>query len=396
MMATFSRLWNYERPKHFFVVDVGSNTTIRSLRFSKQHDTYTAISKSSFDLPNREDELDLIRPISEYLRRLLFRYVKEIGRVPQTTLIGLGSHFTFNEITTARRTRPRPSEPLRRDEFYELLRDFVEQARSPRGKGTSYVPAEVLPFRVTLDGYHIPAISRSTRGSVLEVTLLATYALAAYWEELIKLRSMLGGLNIHFIPNQAAIARAVVHVLKVRDALAVKIGAKITEVSLIGDGVLLSTGHFGRGGDQFTAAIHERLRIPWADAERMKQQFGTTLLPAGTGEVVRETLTTATGEWLTELSSYLKRDERFLLPERIYLLGGGARLGMVTEALAGQQWFGDLTFLETLIVERLDGEGIARSIFSNSNPPLEGPEDVALAALASYARDAAVAEMPRL
>lgn len=381
MTPLFSRILGKPRTKHCIAVDIGSNTAIRSLRFECDDSACIAAQKQYFELPQREQEADLIPPAIEYLRRLFFQYLKVIGRVPDEILMGLGNHFTFNEIVTERRARERPGEAIRPEELQEMLNDFMEAHREKVIGAKRFALAHLMPFRITADGYQLNALSRHSRGRIIEIALLATYAWSEYWEALVGLRSLLGGLQLTFISNQAAIAAALISVLNVRDALIVKIGAKITEVSLLGEGAMLWTGQFESGGDNFTTAVAERLKMDRRDAERLKRQWGQVSLPASSARRVQEALLAAGEQWLGKLVEFLKCDECSLLPERLYLLGGGARLEAVREALTSQPWYQDLTLLERLKVTRLDAEEFSGTLFRHTSPPLSGPEETALAAV---------------
>lgn len=383
MPTLLTRLFAGQRTRHFIVMDIGSNSAIRSLRLSENNNECTALKKQYFELPARERDADLIPHINEYLRRLIFQYLREVGRVPDAALIGLGSHFTFNEVISTRRLRKRPHEAIRARELQDILQDFLEEHREKRIGDSAYTLVHVLPFRISIDGYPIDTISQHTSGTTIEMSLFTTYALSSYWQSLWQLTSLWGGLELKFISNQAAIAAAVISLLTVSDALLIKIGAKITEVSLVGSSAILFTGQFDYGGNDFTQAIAKRLDVPFRDAEAIKRQWDATLLPPKTQEAALQAIATAVDSWLEKLVNLCGSDDRFLLPERVYLLGGGARLRTIAEVMNSRPWYSDLTFLERLDTRVLNAEALAPSVFRNSTPLLSGPEEVALVALAA-------------
>ena len=383
-MAVFPS-WLFGRPKtrHYLAIDIGSNTAIRCLRFDVRDQERTAIRKVSFELPERVRETDLIPLIGEHLRRILFQFVRQMERIPKRVLVGLGNHFTFNEMAVARQNRARANEPIRPPELEGILAEFVGSHRDRTAGGGRYTLVHLMPFRIAVDGYPVDTVTESTRGKLIEVTLFATYALEGYWSMLEGLRRTLGGIDVRFISNQTAVAAAVTSLLGIHDALLVKIGAKITEVSLMNGGAILSTGQFDSGGNVVTAAIAGRMQIDARSAERIKRQWDHTVLPDAARSVAADAVRGAVAQWLGELVSFLKRDERFLLPERVLIFGGGARLTLLHRALGGERWFDELTFLEKVDIQRLDAEAIAGRIFRNNDLLLRGPEDVALAALAA-------------
>lgn len=384
MSGFWSRLLSGKRAsRHLVAIDIGSNTAIRSLALMDAGGERTLLSKRTLELPVRERETDLIPLISEHLRRILFRAIRELGQMPDAVLLGLGNHFTFNEIATVRRERERPAERIRSEELSSLFDGFLKEHHTRTIGDDTYRLAHLMPFGLTVDGYGIERLGQETRGRTIEATLLATYALTPYLDALERLKSILGGLSLAFIANQAAIAKALTTRLHIKDALIVKIGAKITEVSLITDGILAATGQFPVGGNAFTEAISRRLGIPKREAERMKRGLSSTLLPGRAAAALREALGEALSQWKGELVKHLASEERFLVPERMYLLGGGAKLDLILEILTASRWYGELTFLERIDIQRLEAETIAAPIFRNTAPSLSGPEEVGLAALAS-------------
>lgn len=368
--------------RHLIAIDIGSNTAIRSLRFEETGSDAVVAQKLHFELPFREEERALIPLMNEQLRKILTQYLREIGHVPDGILIGLGNHFTLNEIAVVRRERPKPLMPLHERELRGLLAEFLKTYQSKTVGAHRYMLAHLMPFRITVDGYPVDTITRETRGRVVEIALLATYADEAFWNILYDLRRMLGGLELHFISDQAAIASSLVAVLGVHDALIIKIGARISEVSLLGDNAIRFTGQFESGGDGITQAIVKRLHVKRSDAERLKRQWGTTLLPTAAHAALGDALRAAVANWIEKLTELLKSEEKFAIPERVYLLGGGARLTLLQDAMNALPWFNELTFLESLDIRSLRAEDIASVVFRNTTPSLSGPEEVALAALA--------------
>lgn len=381
-MVKFSLFHRRGRPQYFIAVDIGSNTAIRSLLFRICAHNATALKRREFELPVRGEEQELIPPTFEYLRNVFLEHIRELGQTPSSILVGLGNHFTFNEMTTVVHRRDHPLSPLQVNEFPAILRTFVDEHRAKTIDRRPYLLAHVMPFQISVDGYALESLAPDTRGQIIEITLFATYAEERFWLTISELRSVHGGLDIRFISNQAAIASALVSVLGIHDALTIKIGAKITEVSLLADDAIRFTGQFDKGGDDVTRTIAERLNIPRRDAERMKRQW-ETMLPVKTARTTLEDAVRApVAGWVETLVELLKSEERFVLPERVMLLGGGARLGAIREVLMSASWFDQLTFLERLDIELLRAETLAAGLFGNSELPLSGPEDVALASLA--------------
>lgn len=380
MAGPFSRLFGRGRPRHLLAIDAGSSSAVRSFLFGGSADGWFGIEKRILLLPAREDDAALIPHIIEHLRRLLTRSVRRAGCVPSAALVGLGNHFTFNEAVVCRRTRARPEDAISERELGGILSSFLAEASGRTTGGKHYFLASVAPLRVTVDGYPVDMLSRATRGREIEINLMATYALAAFWESLLELRALWSGLTLTSISNQAAVAGALISKLSVPEALVVKIGARITEVMLVGDGIIRSSAQFPLGGDAVTQAIAERMGIAGGDAERIKRQLGRMTLPAMAAHAAAQAVQDAVRAWLHAFREAVEPWPH-AVPERAYLIGGGARLRAIQDTLASQPWYAEMTGAPRTDIRILDAAEIAGPLFRNSSPILAGPEEAALAAI---------------
>ena len=382
MLPFLERLIGKPKVRHFVALDVGSNTAIRSLLFDADPVECVAIEKRQIELPARERESDLIPMIGGELHRILSGYIRRIGRVPDATLIGLGNHFTFNETAVASKNRSDPDAPIRAGELSAVFSSFRQEHRERIVSGARYRLVHLMPFRIRVDGYPLEALSSRSRGRRIEIPLFATYAKLDYCSSLSSLRAVLGGVRSAFISNQAALAATLMTYFALDEALIIKIGAKITELSLIGQGAILITGQFDRGGDDVTRAIARALGVDQKSAERIKCQWGHTRLPERAHDAVSAAVAGEAERWLEAFSHFLRQHRRPLLPSQVFLVGGGARLAAIRRLLGTRPWHRGLTIHEALHVQVLDAARISRRIFRNTQPPLGGTEEVALAAIA--------------
>ena len=382
MMSLFQHLFGRNRSEQYFIaIDVGSHAAVRSILFSENAHDRISLQKQHFELPRRDAHADIAPLVGEYLGRILFQYVKSIRAVPVQIVVGLGSSFAASDVRTVRRERPKPESAVEPKELRGILDGFMQTEAEQTINGEKHALAHLMPFQVTLDGYPIHAVSAETSGRVLEMQIFVTYVPSALWARLAGLRTLFGGIPIRFISNQAAIAAAMITLMNVSDAALVKIGARVTEVTLLAGGGVPLTGGFARGGDDITRAIAERLKSSDADAERIKRQLGTTELRADTLANVTGVVAGAVEQWLTDLVQFFKDNQRTILPDRVYLYGGGASLALLRQAITAKAWYHDLTFRERLTSALLVAEDIPGLKFRNAVSPVRGPEEVALAAL---------------
>ncbi|MHC4599544.1 MAG: type IV pilus assembly protein PilM [Planctomycetota bacterium] len=146
--------------------------------------------------------------------------------------------------------------------------------------------------------------------------------------------------------------------------LVVDVGARNTEMVIQRDGVLLFARNVSSGGNLFTAAVSEALRVPLPEAEKIKCKHGavtkTAILKATNidTEAVYESLSGVASQFTALIRSsvqFCKSQTKLknLTLDRILLSGGGSRLRGMKDHLASAfripvevlQPFGDLTVM---------------------------------------------------
>jgi cell division protein FtsA len=131
-------------------------------------------------------------------------------------------------------------------------------------------------------------------------------------------------------------------------AVFIDVGGGTTDVALVRHGGIAGTKMLALGGRAFTKGLVERFDLTFARAETLKVALaeGGDLPEAATSRDELEAALTADAEvWLggVELMIADLADGE-LLPARIYLCGGGARLRQIRSALAGDAWWRRLPF----------------------------------------------------
>lgn len=378
-MITFGSIFSRKKKSNFYIVlDVGTYS-IRSLSIEQGAAGTIGLKKIVSALSPKEGG-GLAPKIGTRLREILFRYIKGLGRIPDEVLLGLASKFTFNTLEVAKRVRTDKKRSVSKAEIEELLNQFVEDRKDFTKDSEKFVLAHAEPVHLVVDGYDVdPNQPRAIYGSTMELHLALNYVRNDFWKELEELKRILGGIAMDIRPSHMAVASFLTRKNPGADFLLIKIGGKITEVSGIKEGMLAWTETFAVGGEDITKSLAESLNITSARAEDIKKQYETLILPESVANSAKKIINRNVEDWLARLHGVL-REKQFLLPDKIYLYGGGARLPRIKRALEEKAWAKDLAYQEAVVVKPIAAEDFTKNIFANQ--PLRGPEDVDLASLA--------------
>ncbi len=117
----------------------------------------------------------------------------------------------------------------------------------------------------------------------------------------------------------------------------VDVGARVTNIVVHQGGVPRFVRILLMGGEDVTDAVAERMGVPQAEAEAMKQQYGdedpgSDFAAQAVARVIESTVAAFTDEVRGSLDYYLASSGSGQI-ETLYLTGGGARLGRLAERL---------------------------------------------------------------
>jgi cell division protein FtsA len=175
-------------------------------------------------------------------------------------------------------------------------------------------------------------------------------------------------------------------------ALFIDVGGGTTDVALVRQGGVEGTRMFALGGRAFTKSLADRLELPFQRAEELKVDFAKGVEVERlelVGQVVGEDVAVWTAGVELVLEEFGKEG---LLPGRIYLCGGGARLPQIGQALSRPEFARGLPFARPPQVEAIAPGQVAR--IADATQLLVDEQDVPPLGLAHQALEMTAAEAP--
>jgi cell division protein FtsA len=175
-------------------------------------------------------------------------------------------------------------------------------------------------------------------------------------------------------------------------ALFIDVGGGTTDVALVRQGGIEGTRMFALGGRAFTKSLADRLELPFARAEEIKVDFAKGVKVDRHREV-EEIVAEDISVWAAGVELILEEfGKSGMLPGRIYLCGGGARLPQITAALREPEFARHLPFARPPQVEAITVNEVAQ--LSDMTGLLIDEQDIPPMALAHQAVEMAAPEAP--
>ncbi len=390
----FWGLFSQKKPSLHAVIDVGSHAIKAVLFETRSSDRDRGGINAIRVLEKKVIRLSLqsgvLRGILE-VRKLLWDTVKHTERIPVKISVGLGSRvgklffatWTARPVGRGSPSAARPARPflgisrLDRKTVNSYFENLVEQHRH---SGDTFI---VHPVRILVNRYPVTTDSDIFTGDLKELqfrVLLLVFS-AEVGRVLADIKRSLGGMPVEFVPLAAALEEAFSHDMGKRDMILADIGGEETELILMREGSISAYTSFSYGAQNFVRGVARNASLPFHEAEDLIRQRRDPEIAGDRG--ISGVLEELAGQWRDHLAGAL--DAFYTagpLPPDMYLLGGGANIPEIKEALSASDLLGKFSHLSSPRVRVIQAEKAYEG--NTFGGALSGPEDVGLSSLLWY------------
>lgn len=316
-------------------------------------------------------------------------------------IIGIAGELVKGNTTSTTLTRKHPNHPISQGELRDIIaeaqRQVLEKSRKELAWETGYSEIDVqlvnsAVVHVKVDGYAVTN-PIGFKGRSVEVNIYTAYAPSVHVSAL---ESIADGLNLDLL-TIATEPYAVARCFGSEESgdissIFIDVGGGTTDIAVVRSGGLEGTKMFALGGRTFTKRIASELKLPFREAEQQKLAYSNDTLKKSEREKISQIITNDTSVWLSGIELALEEfttSERFqdnpLLPNRVYLCGGGSLLPDLKDALESKEWWKNLPFSKAPEVQYIKPEQVSNIIDKTGS--LQGAQDVTPMALANIALD---------
>ena len=301
-------------------------------------------------------------------------------------VIGIAGELVKGFTTSHNQERRRPDKPISAQELQSLIdavqRDALREAERTITweSGLPNVDIQLVHAAVTgasIDGY---AVTNPVgfQGRHVRISIFNAFAPLVHLGALQSVASQLDLDLLAIVAEPYAVARCLQDdQIGQSGALFIDVGGGTTDVALVRGGGIEGTRMFALGGRAFTKSLADRLELPFARAEELKVDYARGLA-VERGDEVERIVAEDVAVWAAGVELVLEEFAKAgMLPGRIYLCGGGARLPQVKAALRSPSFGRHLPFarppqVESIGPERIDGVHDATKLLVDEQdvPPL--------------------------
>jgi cell division protein FtsA len=316
-------------------------------------------------------------------------------------IIGIAGELVKGFTTSVSQERRKPDQPMSARELDALIESVEREALREAERtvtwetGLPNVDVRLVHAAVsgaTIDGY---AVTNPVgfHGRHVRINVFNAFAPLIHLGALQSVASMLDLELVAIVAEPYAVARCMDdEQVQQAGALFIDVGGGTTDVALVRQGGIEGTRMFALGGRAFTKSLADRLELPFARAEEVKVDFAKGVDIEHKADV-RQIVAEDVAVWQAGIELVLEEFAKSgMLPGRIYLCGGGARLPQICAALRESEFARQLPFVRPPQVESISVAEVAK--LRDETGLLVDEQDIPPMALAHQAIEMSEPEAP--
>lgn len=397
-MGVFSKILGVGKssPDYYLSLDIGTEV-VKALVFKVDQERGTGIIKGVGRAKQSLKDMHSgavsdISGVIENCRRAINDAVKMAGiKKVEKAIVGIAGELVKGTTTTVHYERIKPEVRIDFPELKNIIQKVewkaFDRIRQQLAWETGHNEIEVKLINaaivdVRIDGYKITN-PLGFQGKDVSISVFNAYAPMVHLGALQKIADelKLELLSIAAEPYSVAKSMGVDDVVDF-SAIFIDIGGGTTDIALVRNGGLEGTKMFALGGRAFTKRLATELGVGFEEAEAFKIRYSEGKLRSDVSEKIDKMFADDCNVWLSGVELSLSEfSDNDMLPNRIFLCGGGSGLPGIKRALLTKQWTKNLPFAKEVEVGFLQPKDVV-NIFDETRE-LRDPQDITPMGLAN-------------
>ena len=322
---------------------------------------------------------------------------KMAGVAASQLVLGIAGELVKGDTTTLSYSREHPETKIDLSELKNIVHKLqwkcFDEVRSRISQETGYNEIDIKLVNAAVVGMNIDGYKISNplgfQGKEVEISIFNSFAPLVHYGALQTIATELDLDLLAITVEPYAVARS----LTFEDggdftAIFIDIGGGTTDIAVVKNGGVVGTKMFTIGGRVFTKRLAQILNLSFKEAEKIKLAYSNDELDKNSYKIVREAMKMDADVWVSgvelSLNDFLDVE---ILPNKIFLCGGGSQLPEIKEILETQEWYTNLNFVGTPKVRFLFPKDI--SSLEDSTGKLKDLSDITPMALANISLELA-------
>ncbi|MFH1088567.1 MAG: cell division FtsA domain-containing protein [Patescibacteria group bacterium] len=281
--------------------------------------------------------------------------IQQAGLQPKKIGISLSGDLVKSLVTTVHYHRTRPEAPIDANELkniiyksqwkaFEQIRGLVAKEQEESQLGIKLINTTIIDIRI--DGYKVNH-PLGFQGGVITLSIFNAFAPLVH---LGALQALADDLNLN-LTSIAAGPYALTKSLLVDNpefsAIFIDIGGGMTDIAVVNEGGIFGMQNFALGSTAYTKNLANALKVSPERAEQIKLDYSNGLLDKRSEAKIKAILKDTAALWVRGVAESLDEFSHLdVLPNKIFLSGGGAVLPEVKNILLTKAWAEHLPFVK--------------------------------------------------
>jgi cell division protein FtsA len=367
----FWDFWKKEKVDYFLALDIGTEF-VKCLVVKVAGNKAKVISYGRQRQGLGEMAGGVVTDISGVIRNCGYAIARAVRNAkippPNLAIIGIAGERVKGLTHTIHLSRRHPKLRITKKELFDLVKKvqwhIYDEVRKQLAQETGCPEVEVRLVNsalvdIVVDGQRLQN-PIGFQGKEISVSLFNSFAPLVCVGALQTIADELGLSLISIATEPYAVARS----YALDDptdfsGIFIDIGGGTTDVALMRNGGVVGTKMFALGGRAFSKRISRMFDLPFAGAEELKIAHSKGELGKFKEKKIHEAMLEDAKIWLSALTLTLAEfPGSEILPNRIYLCGGGSALPEIYEVLSTDWWKG-LKFIREPQVKKINPKDIA-------------------------------------
>ncbi len=277
---------------------------------------------------------------------------KQAGGIATQMVMGVAGELVKGETITTTYLRPDPHTKIDMAELKQIVqkqqRECYEEIRRQMAKESGFSELEIKHVNAAITGVEIDGQKINNpigfQGRVVKISIFNAFAPLLHYGALQTIAQELDIDLLAIVSEPYAVARSLGFEDGSENGIFIDVGGGTTDLAVVTNGVLNATKMFMLGGRSFTKRLSHSLNLSFLDAESVKLAYSNDQLEKHSFNLVRESMKSDASVWLSGVELCLADCNLAVLPSKIYLCGGCAKLPEIKESLESDTWYKSLPF----------------------------------------------------